>query len=89
MSVPRGHIRHPVSGCIIPEASIGAHELALAERSARHSLDTPSRSSALSAAEAAIDARLAETKELEAKLAAKNAALRAALGEDSTPSTEA
>lgn len=36
--VPRGFTRHPASGCIVPDAELEAHELALAAKAARRSV---------------------------------------------------
>lgn len=86
-AIPRGYVRHPVSGCIIPEASIDSHELALTERQLRHAQLAPSRNVELSSAEAAVDAKVSELRELEARVAAKVASLKSQLGEGeaSTP----
>lgn len=82
---PPGFIRHEVSGCIIPEGELASHEQAIASRKAHHSRQ-PVGTSHL---QDTVTAKAAELREIEAKLDARLAAGRAALGEVPAATEEA
>lgn len=82
---PPGFVRHPDSGCIIPEGEVAAHELAMSSRRAHHSR-APIGTAGVAAS---VDAKLAELAAIEKRLDAKLAASRAALGDAPETAAEA